>query len=423
MGLFDYTGLFKEDDEQAFIEQENRKLKEEADAELAAQKAEEAKLAPPDFTKISNPQVRQYMMDKYQKEQELKEAKQGREVNGWASIAGRALEGLNQPTNIRYENSFKSLGNTPKRSVGEAFKYDNSDGEKYTEQKIKDAEQAVATTKADFNDKVAMENYSRGEADYADDNDPKSEVSKQYQALAKELMPNGDFSNASAAKLKKLMPPLEKLYQHRNKPKAPGQETWTSTGMVDEEGYLILNNKFTGENKRGAKVGKKPGAGGVAGNKPLTAANAALANTNRKSTKLDEVENLYANTKWNGPISGRIGEALNTLGTGTGSEEFDTLNQNVKTMVSAYIKDMSGTAAGEKEMVRLEAVMPRPSDSDSVAKTKIKALKKEALAIANEFREAAGLPPIGSAEDQVQQFNQNGGQPEMPAAPKPSWSK
>jgi hypothetical protein len=266
MGLFDYTGLFKEDDEQAFIEQENRKLKEEADAEEAQAKAEEAKLAPPDFTKISNPQVRQYMMDKYQKEQELKEAKGGRDINAYASIAGRALEGLNQPTNIRYENSFKNLGNIPKRSVGEAFKYDNSDGEKYTENGIKEAEGNLAKVKADFNDQVAMDSYAASAAESAENNNPNSAISKQYQALAKELMPNGDFSNASAAKLKTLMPPLEKLYRFRNKPKAETQQgSWSSTGQADSEGYLILMDK-NGNTKKGPKVGAKPGG---AGEKPL----------------------------------------------------------------------------------------------------------------------------------------------------------
>lgn len=45
----------------------------------------------------------------------------------------------------------------------------------------------------------------------AGDNDPTSEQSKMAQALASKLMPGKDFSKASAAQLKKVMPGLESL--------------------------------------------------------------------------------------------------------------------------------------------------------------------------------------------------------------------
>ena len=362
MGLFDYTGLFKEDAEEAFIEQENRKLKEEADAELAAQKAEEAKLAPPDFSKISNPKVRKYMEDKYAKEQSVVEAKDKRDIGAYGDIAGRFLEGMNQPTNIRYENSFKNLGATPKRSVGEAFKYDDGGAKDLIEKGVKEAEGDLAKVKTDFNDKVAMDNYAASAADSAENNDPNSEVSKQYQALAKELMPSGDFSNVSAAKLTKIMPPLEKLYQHRNKPKAEAQATWISTGMVDDEGYLILNNRFSGENKRGLKVGKKPGSEkGEPAPKPMNEGEMQrFDNIRMGMTALQDAEAALAG----------------------GDNTFSVIGSNKYTEAATRFEEalgrmQSGGAIQKDEADRFRGMLPKAFDSAEIKRIKLANMNKE----------------------------------------------
>jgi hypothetical protein len=335
--MLEWTGLFKENED----EQEKPVL---------------------DFSKIANPEVRKYMEAKYAKEQDLAAAKDKRDIGAYGDIAGRFLEGINQPTNIRYENSFKNLGSTPKRSVGDSFKYDDGGAKDLIEKGVKEAEAGVAKTKQDYNDNVQMENYSRQEADYAQDTDPTSEVSKQYQELAKEFMPGKDFSQVSAKKLKEIMPPLEKLYQHRNKPKQPGQETWTSTGMVDEEGYLILNNKFTGENKKGAKVGKKPGADkGEAAPKPMNEGEMQrFDNVRMGMTALDDAEKALNDGEWTFSL---IGDNKYT--------------QAATAFEEALGRMQSGGAIQKDEAVRFRGMLPTSRDSEAIQKYKLKKLKTE----------------------------------------------
>lgn len=73
-------------------------------------------------------------------------------------------------------------------------------------------QKAVTRGREDTEWKRKDEQFGRDETQRQSEEDPASPESKNAQALAKKLMPQGDFTGMSAAKLKASLPHLEKLY-------------------------------------------------------------------------------------------------------------------------------------------------------------------------------------------------------------------
>jgi hypothetical protein len=168
-----------------------------------------------DFSKIQNPKVRQYLEEKYRKQGELDEAKGDAQFYGGIADAAASLGTamVNSNPSVMYKNRFSDMGKPPQRADRYQGKVDASPVKAMLNNKVSDAQGALTKVGQDFDEEIKLDSYMSNAANSAEESDPTSEISRQYQDLAKKFMPNGSYEKVSAAKLKQLMPPLEKAYQ------------------------------------------------------------------------------------------------------------------------------------------------------------------------------------------------------------------
>lgn len=128
--------------------------------------------------------------------------------------------------------------------------------------------------------------------------------------------------------------------------------------------------------------------------KEVNAASAAEAHYVEKSNLFNDLMKQYENAGlFTGPIGGNIGNIINAAGFSVNAD-FDALNQNIMSMTNQYIKEITGASASAQEMKRLQGNLPRPGQSKALFESKVRGLEKEAQAIVNEKRMAAGFAPI-----------------------------
>ena len=128
--------------------------------------------------------------------------------------------------------------------------------------------------------------------------------------------------------------------------------------------------------------------------KEVNAATAAEASYVGKNNLYNDLMTQYDNAGlFTGPIGGNIGNVINAAGFSVNAD-FDALNQNIMSMTNQYIKEITGASASANEMKRLQGNLPRPGQSKALFESKVRGLEKEAQAIVNEKRMAAGFAPI-----------------------------
>lgn len=169
-----------------------------------------------DFSKIQNPRVRQYLEEKYKKQEDLDEAKGDAQFYGGMADAAASLGSavVNSSPSVMYRNKFSDLGKPPKMADRYEGKVDATPVKEMLKNRVSDAQAGLAKVSQDFDEGIKLDQYSRSESDFAVESDPNSDISRQYQGIAKKFLPNGNYEGMSASKLKQLIPPLEKAYQY-----------------------------------------------------------------------------------------------------------------------------------------------------------------------------------------------------------------
>lgn len=337
----------------------------------------------PDFSQIENPTVRAYMMQKYQDEQALRDAKDKRDMGAYSQSIGDSLTnwGNGNKKAIFLQNRMKDLGKPQQVLRPEEAKYDQSGLNQMLDRDVADAKEKAANSRANFWDDAKVTQYGQEQEKYRQDlanakeeADPNSATSKQYQALAKKFMPTYDWSSVPASKLKQSMPILEKAYQvdenrQRFKESAAqraldlaykkdAQKTWTSTGQVDKSGRLILLNPSTAETKAVDEVGTKPKEEGT---KALNSSDKQRFDNVRMA--LDAVKGMRA--AWE-----------------AGDNTFSVIGDNDYTMNLARFEEalgrmQSGGAIGKEEGARFRAMAPQMLDSEDTQRQKLDWIQKE----------------------------------------------
>ena len=95
-----------------------------------------------------------------------------------------------------------------------------------------------------------------------------------------------------------------------------------------------------------------------------------------------------------GPIMGRVTEGAGSFGVSL-DEAATRLNSMITAKVNQYIKEMTGVAAGDKEMKRLQKVLPSIAQDKVTFDIKLSELKMLADEIVNERLISAGKAPVG----------------------------
>jgi hypothetical protein len=185
-----------------------------------------------DFSKIQNPRVRQYLEEKYKKQEDLDEAKGDAQFYGGMADAAASLGSavVNSSPSVMYRNKFSDLGKPSKMADRYEGKVDAAPMKEMLKNRVSDAQAGLAKVSQDFDEQNKLEQFSRSEADYADKSDPNSQTSKTYQGLAKRYMPGQDWSGISAAQLEKTLPILGQAYKAEieSKDRQIADERWNA---------------------------------------------------------------------------------------------------------------------------------------------------------------------------------------------------
>ena len=222
-------------------------------------------------------------------------------------------------------------------------------------------------------------------------------------------------------------------YLTKNQPKAAGGTQYKPlSAPLQGNVQGFYNPQNPNEIVTGPKLYDKPTVA-KAPSKEVNAATAAEATYVGKNNLYTDLMSQYDKAGFfTGPIGGNIGNLMNERGFSVNAD-FDALNQNVMSMTNQYIKEITGASASAGEMKRLQGNLPRPGQSKALFESKVRGLEKEAQAIVNEKRMAAGFAPIDftkpigpqiqSRSSPLQNINQIPGQTQQaPAGNKPPLS-
>jgi hypothetical protein len=350
----------------------------------------------PDFESIKNPQVREYMKKKYAAAQNLKSAQQDQQQYGAISdAAGSGIETLlkaNQsPT--RYVNRWADKGKPQKVEQANDISIDTSPIQKALSRGVDQAHAGVQGVQKDFAEQQALTNYDRSETAYADENDPNSETSKQYQALAKKFMPNGNYEGASAAKLKQLMPPLEKAYQY-DQQKAMRAEDLAERRKDRQTQYDIAqgtrqDNRQYQETQKQEERDYKEG---------LT----AKAAEEKKKQSVVEIEDRRTNIQQNLGILKKMIQENGTFELmGSHNQDMNRLIEQVATDMAKLSDPSSVARPSEVEAVKATLVSPGFKNSNATAIKILDNFAGEVNRRADTGYKVRGLTPPSQQEAQT----------------------
>lgn len=342
----------------------------------------------PDFESIKNPQVREYMKKKYAAAQNLQSAQQDQQqIGALSDAAGSGIETLlkaNQsPT--RYVNKWADKGKPQKVEQANDISIDTSPIQKALGNRVNQAQAGVAGVQKDFAEQQALTNYDRSEAAYADENDPNSETSKQYQELAKKFMPNGNYEGVSAAKLKQLMPPLEKAYQY-DQQKAMRAEDLAERRKDRQTQYDIAQG--TRQDNRAYQEGQKQEE-----REYKEGLNAKAAEEKRKQSVV-EIEDRRTNIQQNLGILKKMIQDKGTYElTGSHNQDMNRLIEQVATDMAKLSDPSSVARPSEVEAVKATLVSPGFKNTNATALQILDNFSKEVDTRADTGYKVRGLTP------------------------------
>lgn len=342
----------------------------------------------PDFESIKNPQVREYMKKKYAAAQNLKGAQQDQQQYGAITdAAGSGIETLlkaNQPP-TRYVNRWADKGKPQKVEQANDISIDTSPIQKALGKRVDQAQAGVQGVQKDFAEQQALTNYDRSEAAYADENDPNSETSKQYQGLAKKFMPNGNYEGVSAAKLKQLMPPLEKAYQY-DQQKAMRAEDLAERRKDRQTQYDIAQG--TRQDNRAYQEGQKREE-----REYKEGLNAKAAEEKRKQSVV-EIEDRRTNIQQNLGILKKMIQDKGTYElTGSHNQDMNRLIEQVATDMAKLSDPSSVARPSEVEAVKATLVSPGFKNTNATALQILDNFSKEVDTRADTGYKVRGLTP------------------------------
>jgi hypothetical protein len=337
-----------------------------------------------DFSKIQNPRVRQYLEDKYAKQQDLDAAKSNESLYGGLADAAASLgtAAVNSSPKVQFYNRMQDLGKAPKMGEGYEGKVDASPVKEMLKRRTADAQGALAKVGQDFDEQNKLDTYSRNESDYAEKSDPMSKTSKTYQELAKRYMPGQDWSNISAAQLEKSLPILGKAYEAEiaSKDRAIKSDQWNAEmeykrdqdaanrGMKEQE----LGLKAQELNRKAEPVAK-----------PAT------------EDERKRFDNVQMGLKALDLMETALKEGQNTVSM-MGDNDFTV---GAREFEEALGRMQSGGAIQEDEAKRFRAMLPSWSDSAEMQSKKLKRARAEMQARMGTLQAGGkALPQAGQNE-------------------------
>jgi hypothetical protein len=358
-----------------------------------------------DFSKIQNPRVRQYLEDKYAKQQEVDTAKSNEGFYGGLADAGASLAtaAVNSSPKVQYYNRMQDLGKAPKMGEGYEGNIDATPVKQMLKRRTADAQEGLAKVSQDFEEQNKLDTYSRNEADLAEKSDPTSKTSKTYQELAKRYMPGQDWSNISAAQLEKSLPILGKAYEAEiaSKDRAMKNDQW-------EQEMAIKRQDVNQKGMRAETPKAQP-----------TVPSEVAGNIGKFDSAVQLVDDL--DKAWNektGTFSGITQWLPNT--------DSGKYNDQAKVAAQTIGSILEGGKLTDNDYSKYLAMLPAPGDSQDTKNNKIATLKrqidlKKKGSIAG--LEQAGYNTKGFKQAPASDPSDPMGYNQLPGTKKPSWAK
>lgn len=356
-----------------------------------------------DFSKIQNPRVRQYLEDKYAKQQEVDAAKENEALYGGLADAGAGLAtaAINSTPRVQFQNKFSDLGKAPKMGEGYEGKVDAAPVKQMLNRQTVGAQDALAKVDQDFEEQNKLDQYSRNEADYAEKSDPNSKTSKTYQELAKRYMPGQDWSNISAAQLEKSLPILGQAYKAEieSKDRQIATDRWNAE-MEHKRDQDAVNRGFK-QQELGLKAQEL--------NRKETPQAKPATEDERK-----RFDNVQMGLKALDLMEGALKDGSNTFSV-MGDNDFTI---GAREFEEALGRMQSGGAIQKDEAERFREMLPNWKDSEAIKATKLKRARDEMTARMQTLQAGGKALPTPTADP-----NDPMGYNRLPGTKKPSWAK
>jgi hypothetical protein len=334
-------------------------------------------------------------------DQGVKDAESSASRTNIASLIGQAVAGYGankaraRGVNINDNSAiFQSMRDGAKQDVASA------------RQGRKDKMDSVLTA-----DEIERKDLTRGreDEDYSRSNDPESPESKNAQALAQKLMPQGDFTGMSARQLKASLPSLEKIYAAEQQ--RLGRED-TIKAQAEARRESALNRASSAEQARLAREAAKDE------DRRWKEEQVTKANDEKKKTTLREVEDRRQN----------INDALSTVekmidedGTyellGSHNKDMDRLIDQIATDMAKLQDPDSVARPAEVDLIKRGLVESGAWQQNSTAKDALANFRKEVDRRAKTAYSVRAIDAPGQKVDNIAGGGASGQWGEANAAP------
>lgn len=178
--------------------------------------------------------------------------------------------------------------------------------------------------------------------------------------------------------------------KYLTRPEEKVRNPWMSTGKQDEQGYLILYNKETGESKKGPKLDLSSSKKTPSGEVLKRADNVAMGLSAMQSAK-EALDNLPSN---------RLGAAASETFTLGSTDYENALDQ----WAEAFGRMQSGGAINEAEEQRFKRMAPGVWDSPEIREKKYQRMVNEFQRRAQSLESISPGITRGAATQQPQRF-------------------
>lgn len=191
--------------------------------------------------------------------------------------------------------------------------------------------------------------------------DPNSEISKQYRELAGKLVKSPISQNLSAAQLAKTLPIIQQIAA-AEKAKLESDSPYRQALMDWRMGNLDAKRQGLGLSKERLDWNK------IQRDELSDKQVETITGIDNVMDDLEKLEGLKQEFT-TGPIEGRVERIKAYIGKQKGARA--ALQSQIKKVLSAYGKAISGAAIGEQEFARLEEQIPKDTDSDEMFADKL----------------------------------------------------
>lgn len=163
------------------------------------------------FENIKDPAVRDYLMRRKQKEDELAQAQSTQTMVDYGDVAANVLKGLNTPQRVMYRNRLDALGTAPKTEEFETKTVDIKGGP-LAREAVAAKQKELAGLDTDLTRNMAIVDRDKAQQDQAARRDPTSQESMFARNYLAQVAPSaaqmGNFDQLSAEQIEKIAPGL-----------------------------------------------------------------------------------------------------------------------------------------------------------------------------------------------------------------------